>query len=131
MKRKVLIIFMTLVLMGITVTGFISLRFSRDEYMDETKDHMIKMAGLIAAEYGQSGHRDPDVFAGEVAGRISMRVSLIKSDGRVIGDSGAAISELDNHGNRPEVMTALSGRIGSETRYSDTLKIDLFYVAYP
>jgi two-component system phosphate regulon sensor histidine kinase PhoR len=38
---------------------------------------------------------------------------------------------MENHLYRPEVKTALSGIIGSDTRYSPTLKIDMLYVALP
>ena len=60
------------------------------------------------------------------------RVTLILSDGRVIGDSNVDtqnINDLDNHANRPEVQDAfLKGR-GWSIRYSDTVKQQQMYYA--
>ena len=38
---------------------------------------------------------------------------------------------MDNHGNRTEVAMALSGRVGVSTRYSNTLRQEMMYVAVP
>jgi two-component system, OmpR family, phosphate regulon sensor histidine kinase PhoR len=38
---------------------------------------------------------------------------------------------MENHAGRPEVIAALSGDLGKSIRYSDTLKVDLMYIAQP
>jgi len=66
-------------------------------------------------------------------GRLtSARVTLIASDGRVVGDSAedlTALSKLDNHGSRPEVVAARRSGLGTTRRFSSTLGMDLLYVA--
>ena len=59
------------------------------------------------------------------------RITLILPDGEVAGDSDKAISEMGNHRDRPEIKDALSGRTGRFTRYSNTLKKNMMYVAVP
>jgi two-component system phosphate regulon sensor histidine kinase PhoR len=71
----------------------------------------------------------------EEAGRYAQcRVTLIRADGVVIGDSertAETVRLMDNHGDRPEIVTALDGRVGSSLRHSNTLDKDLLYVALP
>jgi two-component system phosphate regulon sensor histidine kinase PhoR len=59
------------------------------------------------------------------------RFTIILPSGRVIGDSEKDLVLLDNHANRPEVVEALKGEVGSSRRYSQTLDTELMYVARP
>jgi len=68
---------------------------------------------------------------GEVTGH---RVTLITRDGEVVGDSevpAISLTGLENHADRPEVVEALAGKVGTDRRYSQTLKRPLIYVALP
>lgn len=65
-------------------------------------------------------------------GRLApLRVTVVQSDGRVIGDSTADPATMENHANRPEIQAALAGRIGASERFSDTLRRTLAYLAVP
>ncbi|HEY5522934.1 MAG TPA: ATP-binding protein [Desulfuromonadaceae bacterium] len=60
------------------------------------------------------------------------RVTLIASDGRVVGDSDvgqAGLAQLENHLHRPEVQEALKTGSGSSLRYSETIRITMLYTA--
>src|SRR5438132_954783 len=62
------------------------------------------------------------------------RVTVIATDGRVLGDSEVAVDELprvENHGARPEVRAALAGRVGRDRRTSATIGTSLLYEALP
>jgi two-component system phosphate regulon sensor histidine kinase PhoR len=63
--------------------------------------------------------------------RSSTRITVILPSGKVIGDSEGVPASMDNHADRPEVLQALTGRLGMSTRYSRTLKEDMMYVAIP
>ena len=63
-----------------------------------------------------------------------LRVTVIAHDGTVVGESDKPESELkniENHLQRPEVQQAIREGIGSTTRHSDTIGVDLLYVAVP
>ncbi len=60
-----------------------------------------------------------------------MRITFIAGDGRVVADSEEDASRMGNHGDRPEVKTALGGEVGFAERYSQTVKRDMLYVAVP
>ncbi|MEI6168858.1 MAG: ATP-binding protein [bacterium] len=65
-------------------------------------------------------------------GRMTLtRVTIMTTDGRVVADSSENPAGLENHRNRPEVMEALAGRTGQASRYSDTLRRRLMYLAIP
>ncbi|PYO57083.1 MAG: PAS domain-containing sensor histidine kinase, partial [Candidatus Rokuibacteriota bacterium] len=62
------------------------------------------------------------------------RVTLIATDGRVVGESERSVGELgllENHRDRPEVKAALGGRVGRDLRRSVTVQAPLLYVALP
>ncbi len=69
----------------------------------------------------------------QVFGRtLGARVTLIAADGTVVGDSmvaAADLPQLDNHGTRPEVVQAAREGKGSARRFSQTLQVDMLYVA--
>ena len=58
-----------------------------------------------------------------------LRITVIQRDGTVIAESEKPLAQLDNHLNRPEVQSALQNGVGSVTRPSDTIHVDLLYVA--
>jgi two-component system phosphate regulon sensor histidine kinase PhoR len=65
---------------------------------------------------------------------LGARVTFIAADGRVLGDSSETVdgvAAMENHGQRPEVVEARAAGLGRARRYSDTLKIDMLYVAVP
>jgi two-component system phosphate regulon sensor histidine kinase PhoR len=62
------------------------------------------------------------------------RVTVVRADGVVVGDSSvpaAQLASLANHGDRPEVRQALARGAGSDVRTSDTLRVPTEYVALP
>ncbi|HYO50066.1 MAG TPA: ATP-binding protein [Chloroflexia bacterium] len=75
-------------------------------------------------------------LAHEMARIFGTRVTLIRLNGTVVGDSDETVADLprvENHSTRPEVMQALSriGGIGTDSRLSVTVNRRLLYVAVP
>ncbi|MEM7293038.1 MAG: ATP-binding protein [Pseudomonadota bacterium] len=60
-----------------------------------------------------------------------IRLTVVDDQGLVHCDSIADVATMDNHGDRPEVIGALTGVVSSSTRYSTTLSTTLLYVAVP
>jgi len=60
------------------------------------------------------------------------RITIILKDGYVIVDSdveASKIDDLDNHSDRPEIISAFKNGYGSSKRYSSTVKKEMFYFA--
>jgi two-component system phosphate regulon sensor histidine kinase PhoR len=75
-----------------------------------------------------------DALADALGVRALARVTLIRADGVVLGDSEVplgAIERIENHGARPEVRDALEGRRGATSRHSSTVDRRMLYVAVP
>jgi two-component system phosphate regulon sensor histidine kinase PhoR len=82
-------------------------------------------AGLIA-------RYDPE--ADRIGQLLDARVTFITRDGIVIGDSAeteAGIAGMENHARRPEVIDAREHGLGTSRRHSDTINVDMLYVAVP
>ncbi|MDQ0916814.1 two-component system histidine kinase PnpS [Paenibacillus sp. V4I5] len=59
------------------------------------------------------------------------RLTYVRADGKVLGDSDQRPEQMDNHLNRPEIASAAANGVGYITRYSDTLKENRLYAAIP
>ncbi len=60
------------------------------------------------------------------------RITLVSSDGRVVGDSTQTpeqLPTLENHLTRPEIVMARDTGVGVSQRFSDTVGTDMLYVA--
>jgi len=68
----------------------------------------------------------------EYAAASDSRITIILQDGYVIVDSdveASKIDDLDNHSDRPEIISAFKNGYGSSKRYSSTVKKEMFYFA--
>ncbi len=75
-----------------------------------------------------------DAVADRMGAALDARVTLIAADGRVLGDSeipAAGLADLANHADRPEVMAAGAMGQGTASRYSETLDVEMLYLAIP
>jgi len=59
------------------------------------------------------------------------RITIIDSSGKVLADTEAKPDQMENHATRPEFVAALHGQVGSSTRISKTIGVELLYVAVP
>ncbi len=75
-----------------------------------------------------------DRLADQLGAAASARVTIVRRDGTVLGDSEldlVGVRAVENHGGRPEIVTALANGRGSTLRWSNTLKERMMYVAVP
>jgi len=59
------------------------------------------------------------------------RLTIISHSGKVIYDSEKDSSSMENHSDRPEIVTALNGGTGFSERFSHTLNTEMAYLAIP
>ena len=103
--------------------------------IDHTRSGLIRqirLATLLVSQ--QASQKNPDRIADELGDRLDVRVTIIDSGGVVLGDSQVDFEDLeslDNHGKRPEIQEAAAGGFGRSVRFSNTLGIDMLYVAGP
>ena len=134
-SRLFLIIFISLGL-GIFVSYIIAERDITDTFQKHIINELQNQASLIVEvvdEVDTIGDlNEADSLADRLGSASNSRVTLILSDGRVIGDSNIDtqnINDMDNHINRPEVQEAFLKGSGWSIRYSDTVKQQQMYFA--
>jgi len=67
----------------------------------------------------------------QIAGISGSRVTLVDAKGHVFADSEKDTARLENHLNRPEIQEARLRGKGKSTRYSQSLGVEMLYVAVP
>ncbi len=70
-------------------------------------------------------------FCGKAGENSATRITVIALDGTVLADSDEDPERMENHGDRPEIVAALAGRISPSLRFSRTLQENMMYVAIP
>jgi len=128
-----------LVLLVVTVSGLLAERGLRQREMSRIARSLEERAGLVrelarASSFGAESTETLDAIADRSQSAASARVTLIDRRGIVVGDSNVPLSKLpavESHADRPEFRAALSGRVGTSTRRSETVGRDLFYLAIP
>jgi len=92
------------------------------------------MVAERAASAQAKENPDWDGLADRLGAIAQARVTFIREDGIVVGDSEVArgeLAELENHRARPEIATAFTGRTGDSIRYSATIHKRMMYCATP
>jgi two-component system phosphate regulon sensor histidine kinase PhoR len=108
----------------------------RQVRLDDLEDQLLADARLLAGAAAPLllDETDPetlDRLARGWADRLEARVTIIGTDGLVLGESHEDRTQMDNHLNRPEVQLALKTGQGSSMRYSATLGYEMMYAAVP
>lgn len=137
-RRLVWQLFFSFLVILVLTLASVSWYFSgtlRRSYLTQTMEDLRARAELIK---GQLGEYLAPVDAPTVAvlcrrlGAASeTRITVILPSGKVIGDSLGNPARMENHAGRPEVKTALAGKVGNATRFSHTLQREMMYVAVP
>jgi two-component system phosphate regulon sensor histidine kinase PhoR len=109
------------------------MRSRMDEQIEATLAAQTKLAADLVTR-GAPGLtvEQLDAEADRLGQLTGTRVTLIAPDGRVMGDSSETlegVAAMENHGQRPEVVQARESGMGKAQRHSDTLNIDMLYVA--
>ena len=107
----------------------------RDFYHRESERELSALARLaeayVSRQFDSLDAAAVDGLCSQIGSLISARVTVIRRDGTVLGDSDEDPGRMENHANRPEVGAALRGETGVNTRYSATLRMRMMYVAVP
>ena len=100
---------------------------------DDATTYLAREAQLVGGLW-QRDALFPDSLADRSGRALGRRVTLVRPDGTVLGDSefdGEGLAGLQNHSMRPEVAAALSGVPGTSRRPSPSTGNEELYVAVP
>jgi len=129
---RITIPIITLIVVIMAALGIYLSSSVRNSQMDNLRFQLEQEAKITADAILPSllGASDsPDVLAKKLGQEIDTRITIIATNGAVLGDSVEDPATMENHATRPEVIDALATGIGESTRYSTTLKEQMMYVA--
>src|SRR6185295_9254524 len=105
----------------------------RSAFETEIEDQLYTSAELAKSYMRVSPLRgNPIELANDMARSLDVRVTLIDRNGKVLGDSDLTpegVAAVENHGSRPEVVSAWDSGRGTSKRWSATLGVPFIYVA--
>jgi len=134
MKKKLFYAFLSVLLIELAISSILSVKLIRSNYERDIESELLRSSKLLDSFFSElniTSISDYQKYVSNFSKKINFRITLVSPNGEVIADSDINSINLDNHSNREEIAKALSGTVGVSKRHSNTLKRDLFYLAYP
>lgn len=133
-RWRIILPYVLLILLSMLALGIYLSNFVRQTYLGDLESKLIaeaRMVGDVLKPVLESTSSAPilDEQARHWASVLEARVTIIAPDGTVWGESHEDRQLMENHGDRPEVVQARAGGVGSTTRYSQTLGYSMMYTA--
>ncbi|MFS0723214.1 two-component system histidine kinase PnpS [Paenibacillus sp. 1P07SE] len=133
---------LTLIIIGmiglsVLTAGLFMAHTFRNNHLDALQDNMLReMKIIISTMEWRSGAPEEvyDYFTdtAQELHRISgVRVTFLRGDGTVLGDSSHDPRLMENHYDRLEIQEAREHGVGRQIRRSDTTEVNYMYVAVP
>jgi two-component system phosphate regulon sensor histidine kinase PhoR len=121
-----------LVIAAATATLDISVRRAWEASLSQEIERNLRQKTAMFANRVNTDHQHAlqEIVAQE-AQAAGARATIIDAQGKVLADSEAVASSMENHAHRPEFVAALKGEVGTDTRRSHTVGVPFLYVAAP
>ncbi len=135
LRTRLLILLLGLSLPALLILQFLAFTIIGGLVRDRMTDRLRAEARLLADLLLRDGSFVPeaDRIADRYGKTLGVRVTAIKTNGRVVADSardGADLAAMENHRNRPEVVAAMEGGEGVSRRSSSTTGLEMLYFAW-
>ncbi|THF72539.1 two-component system histidine kinase PnpS [Cohnella fermenti] len=135
-RFKLTALFMLLIGLTVIAAGILMSTSYKKNHMSSLKDHMLSEIRVLneavpwpEGETDAEQRTDLQEAATHFREIADMRLTYIRADGTVLGDSNHDPATMENHANREEFKEALESGIGSSVRKSPTLDQNMLYVA--
>jgi two-component system phosphate regulon sensor histidine kinase PhoR len=124
--------FVAVLTAGLLISGLF-----KQHYLDDVRDRLQREVDLLAESLeirlaGGMPLAGCQALADDWHRLLGLRVTVIDTQGVVVAESGVpadSISFMENHGSRPEVVSAWKEDRGSSIRHSVTLDADMMYIS--
>jgi len=138
-SAKVFIVSLLLIAVSVIGADLVLERGVTFYLSDLTRQDIYVRSKLVARELSDLDAPLDDLktwnaAAANLSGIAESRVTIVRPDGVVVGDSEESLeglAKMENHLSRPEIAEALTTGRGEDTRESKTIKVKLVYVAVP
>ncbi len=133
--RQIAPLFFVLALVSLISFSVYAAILLRNFHIKQTRWDLEAISAVAGEQVGGlvAGGRDDEVDrrVKKLGERIKTRITVIMPDGTVLSDSGRDPKSMENHADRPEIVEAMKGNVGTSTRYSSTTRKEMMYVAVP
>ncbi|CAM4259765.1 two-component system phosphate regulon sensor histidine kinase PhoR [Paenibacillus endophyticus] len=136
-RTRLTLIMIAMIALSVIAAGLFMVKTFKENHINALEDNMVREMQIISAKMEwKSGelsqlHDYYSKEAKELKRYTGARVTFIRNDGAVLGDSDGDPADMDNHLDRTEVKEALNAGTGRAIRASDTIKQNMMYVAIP
>jgi len=131
--RKLIATYLVLIIASLGLLSIVAINKFSQSYQEEISQHLANTAYTVRA-FIKDCHTEQNQLNEHITelGRdIQTRITVIDRNGNVLADSGYDRATMENHNDRPEVLSARKNKLGQNIRYSHTLAIDMIYLAIP
>jgi len=137
-RTRLFLTFIILIGVSVLAAGLFSGKMIQDSYIDAKRDNMMNEVRMIVSMIDPAMFRDANpadnpshnAVIRKIAELTEARITFVRRDGLVIGDSLSDSMVMDNHMDRPEIQAVLNGEpFGYAIRYSETVGQRMMYVA--
>jgi len=121
-----------LMLLAVVMVDYLVTNVAKENYIQNLTAQLAGKGRMIALT-----PPGPAAFTSDTARALAQaaggRLTVVRSDGKVLVDSEADAAGMENHRGpaRPEIVAAFDGRVGSHERLSATIGVRMLYVAVP
>lgn len=126
MKRSMIKKFSLVIVLAVILSGITNVFIFDKKLTSEKKNEMLRLVKVMADEFNkdEDNNEQAERFGDESDG---VRVTIVRSDGVVTGDSQADYRKMDNHSGREEIKKAQSSKSAITVRKSSTVGKKLMY----
>ena len=129
--KQLFFTFIPIVLIGIIALIVLVSQFTRNFYFSQTTNDLRSRAQLISLTINDKSLKSNLIqeYVDQASLTGDMRITIVRKDGVVFGDSHKNHRQMDNHKNRPEIIEAIQFGEGTSNRFSSTIQEDQIYFA--
>ena len=129
--KQLFFTFIPIVLIGIIALIVLVNQFTRNFYFSQTTNDLRSRAKLISLTINDKSLKSNLIqeYVDQASLSGDMRITIVRKDGVVFGDSHKNHRQMDNHKNRPEIIEAIQFGEGTSNRFSSTIQEDQIYFA--
>ena len=125
MKRKLILSLFYMGLIATIISMLATVSVYQGTMRAEIKENLANELRLLKIGYEKLPQSENlKDFSAE-----NFRITLIDSSGKVLFESDADAEKMENHLDRPEIISALATGKGSDTRISNTIGVEDYYYA--
>lgn len=133
--RQLVPAYLILIILSISIVSWYSFQIMEKVYLHQTQSNLETQAWLLEKQVlsllDPPDHGAIDLLCKEAAHGRKTRLTVILTNGEVVGDSEEDPQKIEDHSNRQEITEAYHGKTASSVRFSDTLNQRMMYVAIP